>query len=189
MNAKQVFQNLILLITTTYLPIGLLIISSCSTNDKSIKDSNIENDRQKDSLQIIQLLDQLNASAANADFDAYFKLYDDQAIFTGTDAMERWDKKQFMAYAKPHFDKGKAWTFTSIDRHTYIHHTGDIAWFDELLSTQMKLCRGSGVVIKIEGVWKVSQYVLSITMPNDELQSAINLKTKTEDSFAATLRL
>jgi hypothetical protein len=31
--------------------------------------------------------------------------------------------------------------------------------------TQMKICRGSGVVEKINGIWKVKQYVLSVTVP------------------------
>jgi hypothetical protein len=36
------------------------------------------------------------------------------------------------------------------------------AWFDELLNTQMKICRGSGVLVKKIGQeWKIKQYVLS----------------------------
>jgi hypothetical protein len=45
--------------------------------------------------------------------------------------------------------------------------TGKTAWFDELLNTQMKICRGSGVLVKIGQEWKIKQYVLSMTIPND----------------------
>jgi hypothetical protein len=30
----------------------------------------------------------------------------------------------------------------------------------------MKICRGSGVVVKIDGKWKIKHYVLSMTIPN-----------------------
>jgi hypothetical protein len=33
-------------------------------------------------------------------------------IFIGTDATERWTVAEFKAYAKPHFDKGRGWTYT-----------------------------------------------------------------------------
>jgi hypothetical protein len=32
-----------------------------------------------------------------------------------------------------------------------------------LLNTQMKICRGSGVLVKIDGEWKIKHYVLSMT--------------------------
>ncbi|MBX9449344.1 MAG: nuclear transport factor 2 family protein [Taibaiella sp.] len=102
----------------------------------------------QDSLAIISVLDELNQAAAEADFNRYFDLYREDAVFTGTEAGERWHKNQFMDYARPYFEKGKAWNFRSIDRHIYIHTRQDIAWFDELLLTQMKLCRGSGVTGK-----------------------------------------
>jgi hypothetical protein len=41
-----------------------------------------------------------------------------------------------------------------------------MAWFDEL-STQMKICRGSGVLVKIGNDWKIKHYVLSMTVPNE----------------------
>jgi hypothetical protein len=38
---------------------------------------------------------------------------------------------------------GKAWNFTVLERHIYFDQSKK-AWFDELLNTQMKICRGSG---------------------------------------------
>jgi len=90
------------------------------------------------------------------------------AVFLGTDATERWDKAAFQAFAHPYFAKGKAWTFTPRDRHIDLSHDGRVAWFDELLdSATYGECRGSGVLEKTEGGWKITQYNLTIPMPND----------------------
>lgn len=135
-----------------------------------------------------KVLDDLNAYAAAADFKNYFLLYADESSFIGTDAGEVWDKKQFMAYAKPHFDKGRAWSFTSLKRNISFSKDGKYAWFDELLDTQMKICRGSGVLEKVGDKWKVRQYVLSMTVPNEVSGEVIKIKTSIEDSFLQKLK-
>jgi hypothetical protein len=56
-----------------------------------------------------------------------------------------------MEWAKPYFDEKATWNFKSIKRNIYFGKHDDIAWFEELLSTQMKICRGFGVVIKLNG--------------------------------------
>ena len=138
--------------------------------------------------QITAMLDSFNVAAAKADFNKYFSYYTDDAIFTGTDATERWDKKAFMAWAKPIFDKGRAWNFTALERHIYFNKYGNLAWFDELLNTQMKICRGSGVVVKQGNDWKVQQYILSAMIPNDQLDSVIKIKSPVEDSLIRILQ-
>ncbi|MBG6109288.1 ketosteroid isomerase-like protein [Flavobacterium sp. CG_9.10] len=80
-------------------------------------------------------VDSWHKAAADAKYDDYFGMMTDDAIFIGTDATENWNKTAFQAYAKPHFDKGKAWNFTSLERHIYFDKTGETAWFDELLNT------------------------------------------------------
>jgi hypothetical protein len=137
--------------------------------------------------QIAAFLDSFNEAAARADFDAYFNFYSDDAVFIGTDATEYWDKSSFMAYAKPHFDKGKAWSFKSVERHIYLDKTGSFAWFDELLNTQMKICRGSGVLIKQDDEWKIKQYVLSMTIPNEQADTIIKIKSSIEDEIIKKL--
>ena len=54
---------------------------------------------------ISTVLDNLNEYAANTDFKKYFDLFAEESTFIGTDATEIWNKKEFMDYAKPHFDK------------------------------------------------------------------------------------
>lgn len=105
-----------------------------------------------------------------------------EGVFLGTDATENWQNEEFKAYAKPHFDKGRAWIFTAVERNIYLNESNDFAWFDELLDTQMKLCRGSGVLQKEEGTWKIAHYVLSITVPNENVTELISLK-KVSDSI------
>jgi len=127
-------------------------------------------------------------AAAEANFNNYFDLFTDDAIFIGTDATEHWDKKAFQVYAKPHFDKGKAWSFTALERHIYFSDDKKTAWFDELLNTQMKICRGSGVLVLLNGKWKIKQYVLSMTIPNDTSDAVIKIKAPIEDTLIGTLK-
>lgn len=137
--------------------------------------------------QIAAMLDSFNVAAANADYTRYFNFYTEDATFNGTDATENWDKAAFMAWSKPFFDKKKAWSFTSIKRNIYFGKYPDIAWFEELLNTQMKICRGSGVVVKQGSEWKVQQYVLSTSIPNTKLDSVISIKSIEEDSLIQVL--
>ncbi len=135
--------------------------------------------------QIALMLDSFNLAAANADYKQYFNFFTDDAIFIGTDATEYWNKKSFMIWAKPFFDQKQTWNFKSISRNIYFGKCSDIAWFDELLNTPMKICRGSGVVVKQNKQWKVQQYVLSATIPNSQMDAVIKMKTSIEDSIIA----
>jgi len=114
-------------------------------------------------------------AATDANFDAYFGKMTNDAVFIGTDASENWKNKEFKEYCKPYFDNGKAWNFTAIERNIYSTEK-NTAWFDELLNTQMGICRGSGVVKKVGGQWKIAHYVLSITIPNEQIREVILLK-------------
>lgn len=127
------------------------------------------------------VLDNWHNAAATANFNDYFSAMAHDAIFIGTDATENWNKKAFQQYSKPYFDKGKAWSFTALERHIYFSRDGKTAWFDELLNTQMKICRGSGVLEKVKGTWKIKHYVLSMTIPNDNSDAVIKIKTALEN--------
>lgn len=138
---------------------------------------------EKEKNEIRRMLDQFNVAAAKAEYKAYFDFFAEESTFIGTDATEVWDKKQFMAWAKPYFDKKSTWNFTSMQRHIYFSKDGKMAWFDELLDTQMKICRGSGVVENINGQWKVRQYVLSMTVPNEVVDKVVSVKAPIEDEL------
>lgn len=113
------------------------------------------------------VLDDWHHAAAVADEARYFGYFAPNAVFMGTDATERWTATAFHAWAKPYFDKKKAWTFHPRDRHIDFSGDGKTAWFDELLDTEnLGLCRGSGVLVLLKGQWKIAQYNLSIPIPN-----------------------
>ena len=143
---------------------------------------------QTEENKINEVLNNWHKAAATANFKAYFDAMSSDAIFIGTDATENWNKTEFMAYAKPHFDKGKAWSFTSLQRHIFFSSDKQMAWFDELLSTQMKICRGSGILSKIGNEWKIKQYVLSMTVPNEVSEIVIKTKSPIEDILTAKLK-
>ena len=85
-----------------------------------------------------------------------------------------------MAFSKPYFDQGKAWSFSALERNIYIGASAQVAWFDELLDTWMQLCRGSGVAVRQNGEWKIAHYVLSLTVPNEKIEGAIALKKESD---------
>ena len=117
---------------------------------------------------VSNVLDELHAAASAADFDRYFGLYAEGAIFYGTDATERWTLDEFKAYAKPHFDQGRGWTYHMTSRHVYLAPDGQTAWFDETLSNAgLGDTRGSGVLVRQGDAWKVIQYNLTIPIPNE----------------------
>ena len=137
---------------------------------------------------INQVLNAWHKAAADVKFEAYFDFMTDDAIFIGTDATENWVKPDFKTWAKPFFDKGTTWNFTTLERHIFFDKSGKTAWFDELLNTQMKICRGSGVLVKVGKEWKIQHYVLSMTVPNDEVDAAIKIKAPIEDVLIEKLR-
>ncbi len=136
--------------------------------------------------EINALLDSWHKAAADADFEQYFSKMTDDGVFIGTDATENWQNEEFRTFSKPYFDRGKAWSFQAVERNIYVGESGAIAWFDELLDTQMELCRGSGVLEKIDGQWRIAHYVLSIAVPNENVAELIQLK-KERDSITLEL--
>ncbi|WP_405611466.1 nuclear transport factor 2 family protein [Polaribacter sp. Asnod1-A03] len=142
-----------------------------------------ENTKKSIKEDVTTVLDNWHKAASEANFDNYFNLMDKVSVFIGTDASENWNRKQFEAYSKPHFDKGKAWSFTALERNIYISDNAGFVWFDELLNTQMGTCRGSGVLEKKGNTWKIKHYVLSVTIPNSDMGKVIEVKKKNDDLF------
>lgn len=113
-------------------------------------------------------LDALHEAAANAQFDRYFGLYTEDAVFMGTDATERWNLDQFKGYAEVPFGEGRGWTYTMTERNVFLGPSLDVAWFDERLqNANFGETRGTGVLVKQNGQWRIAQYNLTIPVPND----------------------
>ncbi len=128
-------------------------------------------------LELNDVVEKWHKAAAEANYKAYFNLMDEHSIFIGTDPTENWNYDEFKAYAKPYFDKGKAWSFTTLERNVFTENNSTLAWFDELLDTRTGICRGSGVLQKTENGWKIKHYVLSITIPNENAKEITTIKS------------
>ncbi|MES2544563.1 MAG: nuclear transport factor 2 family protein [Bacteroidota bacterium] len=163
----------------TLLFLFTILIISCSPQLNTVTSEKQE---------IATVLDSWHKAAANAQFDTYFNLMTADGVFIGTDPTENWQNEAFKTFSKPYFDKGKAWNFTAIDRTIYVLKDQQTAWFDELLDTQMKICRGSGVLLKQNGKWKIAHYVLSIAVPNDNTDEVVKLKTSFDDALMKKLK-
>ena len=131
---------------------------------------------------IAMVLDEWHKAAADANFEEYFNKMSADGVFIGTDATENWQNEAFRTFSKPYFDRGKAWAFSAVERNIYLSQDQKFAWFDELLDTRMGLCRGSGVLQEYKGEWKIAHYVLSIAVPNADVDDLVQLK-KQKDSL------
>lgn len=163
--------------------IGLIVVlsflASCNCNEKTTKKVDVPTE----TLAINKVLDQWHLDAAETSFEGYFGAMSNKSVFVGTDASEVWGVEEFKSFSKPYFDKGSAWSFKAVDRNVYIDTKGDIAWFDELLDTWMGVCRGSGVVKKTDSIWKIEHYVLSLTVPNDNIKDVIKINKQKDSLF------
>tara|TARA_B110000285_G_scaffold218179_1_gene267350 strand:+ start:401 stop:859 length:459 start_codon:yes stop_codon:yes gene_type:complete len=124
------------------------------------------------------IVDGWHLAASNADFDNYFGPMTDAFIFLGTAPGERWGKKDFASFSKPYFDKGAAWDFKASNRNWQFSKNNKVAWFDEDLGTWMEGCRGSGIMIKQKGEWKIEYYNLTVLIENEKIKEFIDLRKR-----------
>ena len=153
--------------------IVIISLSACKESPVNEKFNTVS--VEKSSAEVNTLLDNWHRAAAVADDSVFFGSMDDNSIYIGTDETERWTKAEFLKFAKPYFDRGKAWDFKPYDRDIHVTNDGQHAWFSELLTTWMGVCRGSGVLVNTPAGWKIEQYHLSVTVPNDAIQDFITL--------------
>jgi hypothetical protein len=133
------------------------------------------------------VLNQWHEAAATANWKQYEALMGADFHFIGTDATENWNRQAFADFAKPYFDRGKGWKYTPLERNIYFNKQKNIAWFDELLDSNLGVCRGSGILILTKGKWLFSQYVLSMTVPNDHADTVVKLKQNDDSLFKTKL--
>jgi hypothetical protein len=128
----------------------------------------------EDAAAVTALLDGFHEAASRADGDTYFAMFAPGAMFIGTDASERWDIEAFKAYAQPYFAKGQGWTYHPRSADRNMQFEGDVVIFDELLDhDRYGVMRGSGAVVRTSQGWKIKQYVLSFTVPNDSAPAVV----------------
>jgi hypothetical protein len=142
-----------------------VIVVACAPSARSLADTS------GDERSIAAMLDDWHDAAAKADERRYFDHFAPHGVFLGTDATERWDVPAFRAYAHPRFASGRAWSFRAVERHVHVSDA-NFAWFDERLATErLGPARGSGAVVRgSDGVWRIEQYNLTLTIPNERFE-------------------
>lgn len=124
------------------------------------------------------VIDRMHQAASRADGAAYFGQFTPDARFVGTDATEHWPLTDFRAYAEPYFARGRGWTYVPRDRVVTIAPIACrcVAWFDEKLTNESYGdLRGSGVLRLTDDGWKIEQYVLSLSVPNDRAARVVEV--------------
>lgn len=164
-------------ITTLFLFVSITV--SCKNETQKISKSATDAIKKETN----SVLNNWHKAATEANFENYFGLMNSVSVFIGTDASENWTKKQFQVFSKPYFDKGKAWDFKTLERNIYVNSSGNVVWFDELLKTWMGTCRGSGVLEKEGDTFKIKHYVLSVAIPNDDIQKVVKIVQKSDSIF------
>jgi len=118
------------------------------------------------SQQIAAFIDEWHDDAAKANFRYFDKIAPD-GVYIGTDKSERWVRDDFKAFAKPYFDRKKAWEFHAFNRHIAFNADHSVIWFDEQLHTRMGVCQASGVIRNTASGLQIAHYQLSLAIPND----------------------
>jgi hypothetical protein len=129
--------------------------------------------------QVNAFVDRWHDDAANTRPE-YFDKIAPQGVYIGTDKTEVWTRDQFKAWAKPYWDKKKAWAFTAQKRNVYFSPDKKYVWFDEQLNTQMGTCQASGVLRNTGTGFLIEHYQLSLAVPNELLDSFTAMIAKQE---------
>lgn len=167
---------------STWIFIGFAVFTQGCSRITSSPDDN------KLTAEVNRFISEWHQYAAASDHAKYIGAMAEGGIYLGTDATEYWTTDEFSKWSEPYFDKKKGWNLVSLKRNIYFAADRNTAWFDELLDTGMGLCRGSGVLQKINGEWKIFQYVLSPTIPNNLTKQVRDLKAGNDSLIIQSLR-
>lgn len=115
---------------------------------------------------ILALLNRHHEAAAVKNIEALQDVFSEGALFVGTDDTEKWTRNQLLD-ALEKTESG--WDMTDCHhRHVYAvpEMLGVATFFETMRHTKYGLLRGSGMVFKELGTWRISLYVLSFSVPN-----------------------
>lgn len=157
--------------------LSLLLLAACAA---ATADTEAELER------IAQVIDGFHDAAARGDQHRYLGYLADNAVFLGTDEWERWPKQpEFSDYVGQRFRDGSGWAYRSVERHIELADGQDVAWFDEVVeSASNGRFRGTGVVTRVDGEWKIAHYAMSFLVFNEDWQTVIELTRKTREAKA-----
>ena len=154
------------MIARTTLLIAMLALAGCAARSPSPDVSRPAVDA---------VLDDFHAAAAEADADRYLAHFTDDGVFFGTDATERGTKQQFTPYVRDRFAAG-GWSYVPRDRTVFFSEDGNVAWFDEMMTSRSgTVARGTGVLVRDGGAWQIAQYNFSVPFPNSLWDTILEL--------------
>jgi len=133
------------------------------------------------------VLDAFHDAAAHGDRDRYLALLTDDGVFLGTDEWERWPKQpDFADYVDGRFQDGSGWSYRSVHRHVAFSDSGDVAWFDEVVYSESNgRFRGTGVLERVDGSWKIAHYAMSFLVFNENWEEVVELTRRTREAKEA----
>ena len=136
------------------------------------------------------VLDDFHDAAAHGDKARYLGHMTDDAVFMGTDEWERWPKHpDFVDYVDGRFKDGSGWRYRSVERELSVADSGDVAWFDEVVYSETNgRFRGTGVLVKQDGTWKIAHYAMSFLVFNENWQDVVELTRQTRAAKEASER-
>jgi hypothetical protein len=138
----------------------LLLVAACAPGATPAPAPDLAAERAA----VDSVLSEFHQLASEGNWERYFALFAPDAVFFGTDATERWSVDEFRGYA----DGSSGWTYVKTERHVFVDPDGTTAWFDERLqNARYGETRGTGVLVRGEAGWKLTQYNLTIPIPND----------------------
>ena len=159
-----------------WLALTILVLVAMVIGGVYATSSVFSSDGKSSAVAVEAVLDDFHDAASKADGRRYFAHFTEDAVFLGTDASERWTYQEFRLYAEKQFSMGKGWTYMPQTRNVAVSPHGDIAWFDEILeNAKYGVCRGTGVLHRVGGVWKVVQYNLTVPIPNNLLGKVVEM--------------
>ena len=156
-----------------YLIILTILFSVTATADK----------REEQLAAIGEVIDNFHDAAAHGDNERYLDQLTDDAVFMGTDEWERWPKHaDFTDYVGSRFKDGTGWNYRSVERTISIAESSDTAWFDEVIFSEPNgRFRGTGVLSRQDGEWKIAHYAMSFLIFNENWDDVIELTRKTRE--------
>ncbi len=130
---------------------------------------------------VSKVLDDFHEAASQGDKERYLDHLTDEAVYLGTDEWERWPKHaDFSDYVDGRFHDGVGWSYKSVERTIRFNDRSDVAWFDEVLYSETNgRLRGTGVLSRQSGEWKIEHYAMSFLILNENWDEVIELTKKT----------
>ena len=122
----------------------------------------------------LQALERFHRAVTEADLETYIDSWCENGVLLGTAADERKDLDALTAFVEPYFARGQGSPRTALERNVFVAGSGKLAWFDEWLdNAQYPDTVATGVLLEIDGHWRLAHFVLAFPVPNEFLEDLL----------------